>query len=71
MQVGIDDASLAQFDTDLATIQNDIANGIDDIEIGAYVDDTQAIQAMNQLINAADMTRQEATDLLASMGVDA
>lgn len=70
-RVGIDDASLAKFDTDLATIESQIQNGIDDLEIGAYIDDTQAIQAMNQLINAADMTAEQATALLADMGVDA
>lgn len=69
--VGIDDESLSQFNTDLATIENQINAGIDDLQIGAFVDDTQAIQAMNQLINAADMTAAQATDLLASMGVDA
>lgn len=69
--VGINDASLAQFNTDLATIENQIDAGIDDLQIGAYIDDTQAIQAMNELINAAEMTAEQATDLLASMGVDA
>lgn len=70
-QVKFDENSLSQFHTDLATIESTIDNGIDDLEIGAFVDDTEAIRAMNQLINAAEMTRDQATDLLASMGVDA
>lgn len=67
-QVGLDDTN---FQSTFNTLQSQINNGIDDLQIGAYVDDTQAIQAMNQLINAAEMTADQATDLLASMGVDA
>ena len=67
-QVGLDDAN---FQSTFNTLQNQINNGIDDLEIGAFIDDTQAIQAMNELINAAGMTADQATDLLASMGVDA
>ena len=67
-QVGLDDTN---FQAKFAELDSQIQNGIDDIEVGAYVDDSQAIQAMNELINSADMTAQQATDLLASMGVDA
>lgn len=69
--LGIDDSDLAQFDTTLNDIQSRIANGIDDIQVGATIDTADAYVAMNQLINAADMTAQQATDLLSSMGIDA
>ena len=42
-----------------------------DLEIGASLNDAQALQAMTDLVNAAGMTAQQATDYLASMGVDA
>ena len=67
-QVGLDDE---KFQTTFDNLQSQINEGIDDIEAGAFIDDSQALQAMNQLINAADMTAEQATDLLASMGVDA
>ena len=44
---------------------------LDKIEIGAFIDDTNAIAAMNNLINAAGFTAKQATDYLGSMGVDA
>ena len=52
-------------------LENRINAGIDDLQIGAYVDSSDAIQAMNELINAANMTADQATAYLASMGVDA
>ena len=52
-------------------LQDKIHNGIDDIEIGANIDNAQAIQAMNELINMAGFTADQATNYLASMGVDA
>lgn len=71
VHLGIDDSDLVQFNTTLSQIEAAIVNGIDDIEIGASIDDTAAIQAMNNLINSAQMTATQATNLLASMGVDA
>ena len=47
------------------------SDAFEDIEIGAYIDDADAIQAMNELINAAGMTAEQAQDLLAGMGIDA
>ena len=66
--VGLDDSD---FQAKFPALESKINQGLNDIEVGAYVDDSQAIQAMNELINSADMTAQQATDLLASMGVDA
>ena len=45
--------------------------GLDDLEAGAYIDNSQAIQAMNQLINSANMTATEAQAVLAGMGINA
>ena len=42
-----------------------------DIEVGASLDDTNFIAGLENMINAANMTAQQATDYLASMGVDA
>lgn len=52
-------------------LENEITTGIDDIEVGASIDDANAIAAMNELINMAGMTAEQATNYLASMGVDA
>lgn len=56
---------------DVEAWANTIQQGIGDLEIGASIDDSQLIEQMNNIINSADMTAQQATDLLASMGVDA
>lgn len=48
-----------------------LQNGIDDLKIGAYIDDTNLYNQMNQIINASAKTAKEATDLLATMGIDA
>ena len=42
-----------------------------DIEIGASLNNTPAIAAMKDLINTAGMTAEQATNYLASMGIDA
>ena len=73
-QVGIDPNALIGTYQDFYALKAEIDKGIDAIEIGAFVNPEQfanVYEAMNQLINAADMTQQQATDLLASMGVDA
>jgi len=43
-QVGLDDTA---FQSELNVLEGQIANGLDDIEAGAFIDDSQAIQAMN------------------------
>lgn len=52
-------------------LNSTLQNELQDMEIGATIDDKNIYQQMNELINAADMTAQEASDLLASMGIDA
>ena len=62
----------AQFQTDLANVQAMMDKmNFQDIEIGASLDDTNFIAGLENMINAAGMTAQQATDYLASMGVDA
>ena len=51
--ISIDDTEA--WDT-INSLQDQIHNSIDDIQIGAYIDDAQAIAAMNELINMADLT---------------
>lgn len=43
----------------------------DQIQIGASLDNTPFLTACEEMINAANMTQQQATDYLAAMGVDA
>ena len=74
MQVGID---TSRFYSDRDEVWNaaaeliDTANSWDDIEIGAALDDTAFLDALSEMVTAAGMTAQQATDYLASMGVDA
>ena len=61
-----------QFQTDLANVQAMMDEmNFQDIEIGASLDDTNFISGLENIVNAAGMTAQQATDYLASMGVDA
>ena len=61
-----------QFQTDLANVQAMMDEmNFQDIEIGASLDDANFIAGLENMINAAGMTAQQATDYLASMGVDA
>ena len=71
-QIGID---TSQYETDLAKL-NALAQqtedmGLADIEAGASLDDTDFLNTLTNMVNQAGMTAQEATDYLASMGIDA
>jgi hypothetical protein len=71
-QVKLDDAEFNAGKDRIMTAINDIYNiPLEDLEIGADLNTEAALQEMTNLINAADMTAQQATDLLASMGIDA
>ena len=63
----------SDFEAGKDLIQSYTQDGVafDDIEVGAFLDDANFIQGLNEMINATDMSVQQATDLLASMGVDA
>ena len=72
MQIGIDKS---QYETDLADI-NALALeteglGLADIEAGASLNNEDFLNGLTDIVNQAGMTAQEATDYLASMGVDA
>lgn len=62
----------AQFESDLALVQNELDDmNFQELEIGANLDTGNFLQACTDLVNNAGMTAQQATDYLASMGVDA
>lgn len=44
---------------------------LDDLQIGASLDNAEFLNGLTEMVNAAGMTAQEATNYLASMGVDA
>jgi hypothetical protein len=44
---------------------------LEDLEVGANLNDEGFLNELSNMVNAANMTAQEATDYLASMGVDA
>ena len=71
-QIGID---TSQYETDLAKLnalaQQTEGMGLADIEAGASLDDTEFLNTLTNMVNQAGMTAQEATDYLASMGIDA
>ena len=64
---------ISDFEAGKDLIQSYTQDGVafDDIEVGAFLDDANFIQGLNEMINATDMRVQQATDLLSSMGVDA
>ena len=70
IQCGID---TAQFAEDVNWLNNTIINGqnFNDIEIGANLNDEGFLNELSNMVNAAGMTASQATDYLASMGVDA
>lgn len=65
----------SQFEEDLNTIESmaATANGelLDDLEVGASLDNADFLAALSDMVNAAGMTADQATSYLASMGVDA
>ena len=70
--VGLD---TQQFFADRDMVQNAAAElagmDFDDIKIGAELNDTNFLNALTNMVNAAGMTAEQATDYLSSMGVDA
>ena len=66
------DFDLTGFEEGLNQVQAELdAMNYQQLEIGANLDTGNFIAACEQMINAAGMTAQQATDYLASMGVDA
>ena len=70
IQCGID---TTQFDADAAYIQSYLFDdtAFPDLEVGAGLNDEKFLAELTNMINAAGMTAQQATDYLSSMGVDA
>ena len=72
LQVGIDKE---RFYSDKAAIEAEILNftgqNFGDIEIGAALNDEAFLQSLTDIVNNAHMTAEQATNYLASMGIDA
>ena len=64
-----DDQFQADFDELLGKYYE--GQNLDDIEVGASLNDEGFLQGLTNMVNQAGMTAQQATDYLASMGVDA
>ena len=69
-KVGLDDA---EFQSKFNNLLNQYyqAQSLEDIEVGASLDNAGFLQALTDMVNAASMTADQATSYLASMGVDA
>jgi len=69
-QIGLD---TSQFDAGFDHLMDLYYQGqnLDDMQIGASLDNQNFLAGLTEMVNAAGMTAQQATDYLASMGVDA
>ena len=69
-KIGIDDA---EFQAGFADLMDKYYQGqsLDDLEVGASLDNANFLQGLSDMVNAAGMTAEEATNYLSSMGVDA
>ena len=68
----VDPAALDAATNDIMSMINDIESSIDDIEIGTdLTGDEELMAQLNEIVNAAGLTADQATALLASMGIDA
>jgi len=67
-----DEGMYEDFMSSLDTVQNslDLMN-FQTLEIGADLNQDNFLQELGDLVNAAHMTAEQATDYLASMGIDA
>ena len=72
IQVGVDPS---QFNADVDWMQQAIraftGQDFGDIEVGAELNNQDFLQGLTDMVNAAGMTAQQATDYLSSMGIDA
>lgn len=67
----LDDGSTNELYESLNNLSDSIRDSIKDIEVGAELNDEGFLQSLSDLVNAAGMTAEEATDYLSSMGIDA
>ena len=70
MKIGLDDTAFQNGFNDLLNKYYQ-AQSLDDIQVGASLDNAGFLQGLTDMVNAANMTAAEATSYLASMGVDA
>ena len=70
MKIGLDDTAFQNGFNDLLSKYYQ-AQSLDDIQVGASLDNAGFLQGLTDMVNAANMTAAEATSYLASMGVDA
>ena len=70
MKIGLDDTAFQNGFNDLLSKYYQ-AQSLDDIRVGASLDNAGFLQGLTDMVNAANMTAAEATSYLASMGVDA
>lgn len=68
--IGLDDSQFQEGFNNLLSEYYQ-ADSLDDIEVGAALDDANFLAALTEMVNAAGMTADQATDYLSSMGVDA
>ena len=61
----------ASMNSQMNSLMDTIQGQVQDVEVGAYLDDTQAINALNNLIRAAGGTTSDVNNVLSQMGVDA
>ena len=69
-KIGIDDAEFQTGFNDLMAKYYE-GQSLDDLEVGASLDNQGFLDGLTQMVNAAGMTADQATSYLASMGVDA
>lgn len=69
-QVGFDDA---EFQTGFQDLMDKYYEGqnLEDLSVGASLDNQDFLNGLTDMVNQAGMTAQEATDYLSSMGIDA
>lgn len=71
-EVGLNKAGFEEDLNELATMSANMENqGLADLEAGATIDNSDYLAKLTEIINASDMTAQQASDLLATMGIDA
>lgn len=71
LQLKVDPNAEADLYNAINNMSDNIRNSIKDIEVGAELNDEGFLQSLTDLVNAAGMTADEATEYLSSMGIDA
>ena len=71
LAIKIDPQAEADLYNQINLMSDSIRNQIKDIEVGAELNDEGFLNELTNLVNAAGMTADEATDYLSSMGIDA